>query len=517
MAHPFPQESVGLAQKRFDNYRGANPLAGKFEYAGGAMYFYSKAYYGFFQHLRLGNYAPWPHEAQFQNIPGDNCTTIIPRLYLDLEVYGIKPQIIQFVDFRRVEQNNKTKPLNEHHFALIADLGMERKYLIDPFWKTFGPILQLTRQRIRIGKTRGYEAETREFKTLLYYKPEEFAAMINRLKDPAESLDMLVAGQQVYDDKWIKSVKVSPTLMAYYHDDENELTTRLYVPQVGFPNKAVYCKMKLNDQGDVVQTRLQLVVAKDDYWQSLEEEKTIARTDFSTLRKIRSGVRTIKRKQDRLGPALSKQGNRRERESLLELVDQLWSNLSPEEQTALKPQVLGRTLYETAYPRRRYIYSQDERDSHLIALIKKYYPLKEKRAPWMKIDYFHSWKIRRVSKQRYRQVQRHLKRLNEQITKLDNAEAELRDLRYNDQPAYDRNRDKWLFNRSLGKPTVEKLERTVRWQNLDWRSGYLAMIEEYLPVIFSPETHLELNFCRASIKEKVAARRARKHALAQAA
>ena len=181
MVHAFPQESVDKYMKNTQRWNSLFKYnRNKYNQARAAMDAYKKTMYGFALPLQSGLYAPWPHEQEANGVHGFNCTTVIPALYLDLESMEIASEIVQFINFRRIqEKKDRKKPFNESHFALIIDVDHRQKYLIDPFWSTFGPVLEKRAHFIKIGKRGVYGAEKREFNQLLYYTPEEFAAMMN--------------------------------------------------------------------------------------------------------------------------------------------------------------------------------------------------------------------------------------------------------------------------------------------------------------------------------------------------
>lgn len=539
MTHPFPQETVDIYLRALEAWKKERPSRWmgnklkdehKLGYARGALADFKDLPYGFLSNLRTGNYAHWPHEINEQHLSDTNCTTIVPKMYLYCEMTGLKPQIIQFHHFRRIrEKEDQKDPFMGHHFALIIDANKKHPYLFDPFWSTFGPILQQTAHQMRIGKDYS-KAERREFEKVVYYSPETFVAMMNRLKEPAESLDMLVAGQKVYEGKLLHK-KTNCTLMVYYDDGNNDsnnnatttnnahtpaasLTTRLFIPQVDFPAQAVYCRMNLNEQGEVEKTGLKLVVAKEAHWNSLSEEKIITRTDFPTLRAVRRDLKKVARSHYRLGPELLKKKNRKTAEDLLDVVQQLWDELSPREQEKLQPQVYGRTLYELTQPQKQYLSTPQERDKRYIKLTYDSWKEEDKVNSLRRRTFFHKNRVQQMDRNKFRRIDRQRQQRQKKMNKLSEEGTELINLRWNNKPAYDRNRDKWMFNQSLGKsmgkPIAQELERRVHEQQLDWRIGYLAMIAEYIPFIFDKENHLELKFCRDSIKEKVAARRAKR-------
>jgi len=312
MPSPFPEETVKIAQ---DSIRATLEIYPKhfrtaYKKALGVWTAFKNSDYGFLGNLRTGVYAPYIHEKEKLKIGGYNCTTIIPDLYLSCEILGINPQIVQFFSFRDIEKKDDLEnPFENHHFSIIVDAGRKHKYLLDPFWKTFGPIIEENSGHIKIAKCDGRPATKREFREMKYHSAEEFAEMMDRLHDPAESLDMLVAGQKVLDDRVIE--KIECEIMVYYNDETNTVSTRICVPQALISNKAVTCNMQFNDSGEIVNKYLELFLMKERSWTGLIEGKKIAQLDFSALEEFR---KTIKK-------TLNENGERRKHIRIGRLID----------------------------------------------------------------------------------------------------------------------------------------------------------------------------------------------------
>ena len=73
---------------------------------------------------------------------------------------------------------------------------------------------------------------------------------------------MLIAGQRVYELKTIAKTS-GCTSMVYYRDETNTLSIRLYIPQKPLSDKALYCHMALNDEGNISKISLECYLAKD--------------------------------------------------------------------------------------------------------------------------------------------------------------------------------------------------------------------------------------------------------------
>jgi len=85
-------------------------------------------------------------------------------------------------------------------------------------------------------------------------------------------------------------------------------------------------------------------------------------------------------------------------------------------------------------------------------------------------------------------------------------------LRQWDQKGYALARDKYLFGESLNGRSFGDLTQQISDLGADMRLGYLGILADYLPFVFHKNTLLELKPFRASLKEKVAARRAKRKA-----
>ena len=234
---------------------------------------YLDSYYSFTDNLRTGHYAPYPHEQIEFNMVGNNCTTIISEVYLLCEALGLKPEIAQFFGFKDIKtKKDEEEAVSPSHYSLIIDVDRKHRYLLDPFYTIFGPILKQEKDYIQVGKCQDRPARKRTFRKILSYTAQDFVEMMDRLHDPAESLDMLVAGQRVQR----KTVaKTEGTFMVYYHDQSNTVSTRLYLPQKPLTDKAVYARMALDDQGDVTKLLLECYLAKDSGWDSLVDPKKV--------------------------------------------------------------------------------------------------------------------------------------------------------------------------------------------------------------------------------------------------
>lgn len=519
MGHAFPQETVELIYGLINSDRKSYPREFRTLYrcAQWVRRFFFDSYYSFEDSLRTGNYAPYWHEARSQLIAGNNCTTIIPTLYLHCEAVGLKPQIVQFLNFRDLQTpEDKKDPVSPSHFALILDVGRKHHYLIDPFWKTFGPILANNEHSMKIGKCGDRAARRREYEQKIEYSPEQFAAMMDRLKDPAESLDMLVAGQKVYPNRPVPPFNCQ--VMAYYTDETNTVSTRLWIPHVAVTSKAVYCHTTFNNAGRAKTTYLDLFLAKDHAWIDLTEGKKVATADWSIIYQLRNIIQSIpleniengKKKRrfrmyDRLGPVLHR--NKTEQRRLLGIVEQLHERLTVQEQAAIKPLVLARTLYEATSPEQEYLSTLAEHDYQLLSLIEQEEELGDKVDQLHRVTYRQNWKLIPFDNNEHLRLRRKEKRLNTQKSKIVREIDDLNHFRRHHRKFYDRTMDKVLFAKTLGGLSVEGMNTMMTEKGFDWRWGYLGIVVDFIPFIVRAKKDLTLRLFMDPIREKIRARK----------
>lgn len=511
MAHVFPEETVKkiyelAAIERENNKKLKNRDYKLFKHICNGNF-----HYGFEDNLRTGQYSHYYHERQDKHIYGYNCTNVIPSVYLHAEALGFKPQIVQFSGYRDIKkgEDNKDQKDDAAHFALIIDVGKKQFFLVDPFYRIFGPILEHREGYMRIGKTNVSVARRREFKELCYYSTGDFAAMMERLLDPAESLEMLVAGQRVYRSR-INSF--SCDLKIFYDDEHNAVKTRLFVDHTAITNKAVIYTMQLNDEGETLETKLDLYLAKDTTWAGLVEEKKVASTDLPTFQKLRRELRKIADidKSRRIGPALLKRENRDRAASILEIITETSANMSEAELQKIRPQILARTLYEHETPQSEYLYAHSRHDSRLLSLKRQELKLRDEVQPINDRLFFHDWRVIRLDQSEAQRLKRKKEKICAKDGKIVPEVNALNYLRFVKKQLYFRTMDMVVFAERLKGRSVEELESEVAKKELDTRIGYLAMVVDFFPYVFKKREDLELKQYMGHIREKVKARREKK-------
>src|SRR3989338_11452171 len=97
----FPQSLVDYIQEDLTRMKALDPTfyrKAKSHHLVDHVYHIAKGFeYGFIGNLQTGIYAPYFHEARSYRISGNNCTTIIPTLYVYADLLGLNPQIVQFL------------------------------------------------------------------------------------------------------------------------------------------------------------------------------------------------------------------------------------------------------------------------------------------------------------------------------------------------------------------------------------------------------------------------------------
>jgi len=469
--------------------------------------------YSFLTNLESGIYTAYQHEMEKYHIFGYNCTTVIPSLYLLYETLDLKPQIVQFFEFRDIKNNNKKedeqKPYESHHFSLTIQIK-NKTYLVDSFYENFGVITNQAEDSWKIQGRHGFRSCTREFSQVIYYSESEFADMMQRLRDPAESLDMLVAGQKVYNDREIAKTKT--TLMAYYFDNPRKITTRAFAEQPGIQHKVIYYHQHLNEQAQVTNTTIDLYVAKQPTWTSLVEPKKIATltlTKLSSIRRLLSGI-TNYTKQERIHPSLEFSQNTSKtskKSSLTTLVEELFQHLSPTEQDSILPSIYARTLYDAAQPKKEYLYTTKKREQRLRELINQECQMRNQIKPLEDEKFLLGWKLVKKDPKRKKYLKNEINKKYKEKKKIVEDIDLYNHARSGNKYVFHRTMDKILFSQhQLKDKSLEDMAQMIQEQNLDWRIGYLAMIADYIPFVIDGKKDLELKVFMPNIQEKVRAR-----------
>ena len=510
MKHPFPKESVDLIfaqnkrneiiydKRKFSLYLNGLLLLRTFE---------NNDLYEFANKLASGNYSPWPHEMQRDDIFGYNCTTVIPEVYLTLQAKGVKDiQIVQFRGFRDiVEEEDKKNGRNDSHFALILDIDRAHPYLFDPFFKIYGPIREFGKSFLKIGKAKNCEKRIREYEELYYWSAEDFSEMMNRMHEPGASLEVLAAGQQVYKTREIGKNLV--TVRVYYDLYKNILKTRFIVPQVALSDKAIDHSMCLDEKGNAISSLLDLYYIENFTWERLLGSRRIASLEFATAEEIQKTLkkRVNLEKQDRIW-SLWKDLESGQQNTLLRLAENMESRLGDEEYAKIYPAVLARTIYDGKQPDTLFLFPKEKRDERLLRLLDEVRERFYEMLPLNDRVQDHKLKLRHLQRNELKGLQGEIKKITKSRNKTYAEYAPLNGLRYLNKQAYDRTMDKFVLSEELKALSVSDLETIVQDLCLDKRIGYLAMVGDFVPLILKGKKELTLELFMGPIREKVRAR-----------
>lgn len=519
MELPFPEETVSDRVKAIQDYLDAlkkrrmnsvRPLVERIF----NTYSDDESFYGFSDHLRVGLYTPYAHEKYREHINTHNCTTVVPSIYIDMYLLGLNPQIVQFFDFKQIEnKEDRDKPAEESHFAITLEMYGER-YLFDPFWHVFGPIREQDEHHMLVGRQSHRKKVIREYGQLKSWSAEEFHAMMMDLRLPERSLEMLIAGQEIFQQK--HCYECSTKMWVYYDDSLNRLTTRFYLDSNWLTDKVIFLHQDLDENGKARSKQFEFCYAKDYTWKNLVQPKVLARLGKSETQQLRALYRDIlddpkkpgKVKKQRFGKALADNSSLEEKTDLLNFAETLLSRLSPEEHQSVWPMVLARTIYESVFPQQDYFYSQSDRDGVIVEETELFERIST--------DY------------RYRDDQNFLdtigaltlspslRRQNTlrkvQLTKEGEEAYRGRNFgwfRTTHRAHYDQVLDLVLFARKEASSlSLSQMEKKVQTEGLDPRVGYLAMVRDFLFFLTSQaQFMLELKEPMKDLNSRVKARR----------
>ncbi len=511
MTHAFPEKTVDLILHDSTRYKkeckGYSEKKLFWEY----WNIVKKQTYYFRHNLHTGIYTHYPHEMMDARIGGFNCTNIIPYAYLFFEgFFNVKPQIVQFKGFRDInKRKDKGKDLSENpfedsHFSLIVTLPKEnKKYLVDPFWEITGQIREEGTNYLKLRSLK------REFSEILYYSEQEFADMMTRLKDPAESLDMLIAGQKV---GYANFHTLSCSIMIYYKEETNTLTTRLLIPQPGLQKKVVYYNMHLNKSGEVEKKTLDFYVCKDAKWTKLIKGKKIATLNHSEFAFLRRNLRKIGKIDihERIGQKIVKLEDESLLEKILETAKKAHDGLTTEEVTTINKTIQARSLYEYSRGTENYLFDAKKHDEKIHDFNYRCNELSEERENIRDVLFRVFWKLEKLPQNEVRTLRRRSKALEKERKKIAEDLDELNSLRFNRKKLYSRLRDLRVFADYVEKMKSEEVDSSFAVYQCNPLIGYLATLADFIPYVAKTEKELTLSFFMSSIKEKVKARREKK-------
>ncbi|GEM_PF-2322591 len=502
MSSPFPQETVDLLSKRLAEIKKDFKKSTELHLFSGIINnLRNGSYYEFRENLRTGEYALYEHEMRKRSIFGFNCTTIIPSVYIMAEAYGLKPKIVQFSGYRNIfKEKDKEEPKEEAtHFSLIIEDDAHHRFLVDPFQEIFGRILQQEDHRFKFAAAYGFSKGEREFDIMHYFSPEAFAAMMQELRDPAKSLDMLIAGQKVNTGRVYRSISCKQHV--YFEEEERVLRTRLYVPRKMISDIAIEVMQHLSTEGDVLEHVVDLCFAQDHTWRTLVGESHLARTDVATIKALYTLIKKYydPKKDGRLGPQILKQPEKEILEKVIEATKKTNAK-------SARRKVLARALYETEAPERKYLFTPEEHDQFLFGLRDEDLRLKAEWRPSNDRLWRAGWKWIDVSRTEKEKLKKQEKEYVERLSKIVGKVDFLNFLRRRQRPSYHSLLDRLLYSKQYEAATTEDLEQVANQRSIDVRIGQLAAINECIPFVLDAESELWLKPFMKSIQGKVKAR-----------
>lgn len=478
----FPQETRQLVYERLDRMAEMQNAVDPIEILANSVRGF-KDMYNFRTLLYTGNYALYDHEKERLNINGYNCTTIIPTLYLLCEYFNKGPRIWQFEDFadtRRSVQHEEWDPAP--HFSLTFE-HKGREYMVDPFWNVFGP-LSWEEDSLQIRGVKGFENVKRKYRNLTEISVSEFAGMMEHLKDPAGSLDMLVCNQMIFHDERVKGINIH--LNIGYDAQENCVSTRLYIPHELLQDKAIFAHHYFDSKGRKEKVDLEFYMTQDATWSNLVNPKKVAQLRCKDYFAFKRQIKDI-RKHPRYSDAP------------LELHEMIEQSFTPD----LMPQIKARASYENTLPDKDYVFSEDDHIGYLRKLHQE--SIKDKKEfDQVENELFEvswRWKLRgpEHSNDR-RKIRRKMARLKNKLKE----DGSVRTLNYfnplrRDNPAYfSRYMDLFLFSQ---EPSGKEG---------DPRIGHIALFSDMIPFLEANWNQVMLRPYIKPIQEKICARFSKK-------
>jgi hypothetical protein len=357
--YTFPEESaLGIRKlnERTDKLHGNKS---QLEYATEIIDRYSPdQIYGFLNSFIAENYAPYPHEKAIDNIACFNCTSIVPMLYLEAKERNLEPRIVQFRGFKDTGKDQSEQLVSTSHYSILIKVD-EDEYIMDPFYKGFGKISEKGKDYIVVDESKDYSSFKREFKQMLEVSEAEFVEMYERCRTDAGSLDMLVAGQRLYDDLLVNNVR-DADVFVYYDDENNSIRTRLQVPVPGVQKRLVYTNMSFTDDGKLNETYFDFTVASLVGWDSTIDEIHVASIPLKPIKAFGDLLEKLVKDSDyqRLSSRMLKPENEEAFSVLLEGASLILQNSVHSD--ALDRMIFARTLYEFEKPEREFVYDKKE-------------------------------------------------------------------------------------------------------------------------------------------------------------
>jgi len=508
----FPKESVKLAQLRVNNFLQNNRFDSTYQAARIVMNTFAETSYGFHGQLSTGVFFPYPHESKDLEIYTDNCATIIPPLLLLSHFFGLKDlEVVELTKCNYIwTKKNEKDPNDMSHFVITANIGKERRYIIDPQMGVFGSITEEEDDYLKITGAKGYSTVRIEVEGKKSYSPKEFVELIEVMRRPEHSIEMLIEGQSSLGSA--KANHLSGNVKVFYDDEDNVISTKLYLEEPRISNKAIWTHQSLNDEGEVLETKIELYLASDSGWRDLVDGKKVATVDLKTFRKTNKYMRKLHgdkvRTKRRISTLLDQDEHQEEREQMLSLVDRVRETMSEEEIKAIEKQVYIRTLYECLNSDQDLLYTEEKHSRFLKDIYDQGIKLEEVFMKTVRRLNKHRWKLKLLSDEERSKLNRKRKIVSEKYDKNRKERDELTELLRLHPSTYHRLTDMLIFDeKEIKERTTSQLRERVESLGYDPRIGHLAMICDFTQVLKPLKKHMTLDLYMKDISQKVRARR----------
>ena len=490
----------------------------------------SSGMYSFTESLRTGNYVHYGHEAEPLKVGGYNCTTLIPTMYTIARELGYNPQIVQFKGFRDIKSKNNTSSKKDPaaHFSLIVDVGRKQPYLVDAFYQIFGPIIEEEEGHLIIGKTNGSSYKRREFDEKNLITEEAFAEMMQTLRDPAESLDMIIAGQKPYSSVDVEGVKYCDHKV-FYTEESNTVSFRIYQSVPCLSDRAITMHHKMDDEGRTLEKQIDLSFAKVEQWRTLIGEEKLATVSLNDLYKLRRGLKPFcdVMKRPRFGP-LAK-AHPKVREIMVEFTKSQGIDISSGLIDKISPKkLIARVLYEWCQPDGpEYFSTKEQRVDYLRKLSGQIDQINDSVRDIGNALWSDGWKIDRLNRNEARRLRRKKERMTKGRAAMLSEIDALNYLRKHNEPFFARLLDQYFFAKSLVDPDsldfeisatkdlsgleLGSLDKVVEQNkgNLLFPETYAAMVLDFLPSVIDAKRFLDPKHFIEPMRPKIKARRAK--------
>ena len=329
--------------------------------------------------------------------------------------------------------------------------------------------------------------------------------MMNKLKEPAQSLEMLISGQKIYQKNQLKIMESPASLMIYYNEELNRITTRLNISQLYVSDKSILCHLDMDDSGRVRKTSLELFLADESTWMDLPGAVKVAEFPYSFVGNIRKTIgKAHSEGKVRVGSLCSRIKQLPGMSDLLENTEELFSQLSFEQKKILYPKLVNRFLYEVSAPLKKHHFRKKDREQHLIDLEEIHYEFLEKLLPLTHRQKIDAWDIKKLTKKTKANIKDKIETLNDGNDKVVDEINDLNRLRRNFPSVYHRLMDKVLYAQNvLPKLDTEQFANEIENNQSIIQIGYLAMINDFIPYIHRARNELLLSRFQKDIGKRV--------------